>query len=121
MRVEITEALADGSVRFESAAGAARARWHGVARAGQWDVELEIPDEVLAWTALEAATGSISGAGEQARITGRIAGFDPADQLVTLEVANGLALVEIVAPTSEIRVGAWLSFSAELHLYPVSL
>ncbi|WP_410590725.1 hypothetical protein [Amycolatopsis sp. lyj-23] len=120
MRVEITEVPADGSVRFVCPAGSARARWHGPARTGGWDVELDFPAAVSTWTVSDHGTGTLTGSGARTRITGRVAAFDPADGVATIEVSGSLVLVE-VAPPARIQAGDWLSFTAELHLYPVDL
>jgi hypothetical protein len=120
VRVEITEVLAGNSVRFVSSAGAARAQWHGPARTGDWDVELDVPAAVSTWTVSDRGTGTLAGSGAQARITGRVAAFDPADRVATIDVSGSIVLVEVAAAVPRIRAGDWFSFAADLHLYPVN-
>ncbi|MFJ9783428.1 hypothetical protein ACIRSS_27890 [Amycolatopsis sp. NPDC101161] len=120
MRIEITEVLDGGLVRFGSPLGTACARWRGIEPppTGPVDVELEIPDEVRAWAAVPPGEPALSGAGEQILMTAPVAANDGG--VVTLRLGGSVVQAELAAPA--VRPGARLRLTVErLELYPLNL
>ena len=120
MRIEITEILDGGLVRFGSPLGTACARWRGTepARTGPADVELEIPDEVGTWAEVPPGTPALSATGGRIRITARVAAYDSG--VASLLLGGSVVLAELDAPDG--LPGAWLRLTVDrLELYPLDL
>ncbi|MFJ2092138.1 hypothetical protein ACIOEW_23135 [Streptomyces sp. NPDC087901] len=130
MRVEVIQVLAPSHefVRFECDSGTASGRWMGLgpAELGQFDVEIEVPEEVAEWTAVPSGDTSISGGvgrGHAANMVCRVLGFDEGDDsVVGVRVGLDIILIEILNRRSEIPLGGLISFrTPEIQIYPYDL
>ncbi|MCL6736484.1 hypothetical protein [Streptomyces neyagawaensis] len=130
MRVEVLEILdpAQRIVRFRCESGTASGRWMGSAlvEAGRYDVELEVPEEVVEWTAEASGTASLAeaaGTERAALITGQVVGYDDGDDpVVEIRVGPDILLVEIPERRQELLREGFISFRApEIQLYPYDL
>lgn len=129
MRVEVLQVLApsQGIVRFTCESGIATGRWMGAnsAEVGQFDVEIEFPEEVADWTAGPSGVTSLSEAGADSAtlITGRVVRFgDGDDSVVEIRVGSDILLIEIPNRRPELTVEGFISFRApEIQLYPYDL
>lgn len=130
MRVEVLQVLApsQGIVRFRCESGIASGRWMGrnPAKAGQFDVEIEVPEEVAEWTAAPSGGTSLSeamGSEPGSLITGEVVRCgDGDDSVVEVKVGSDILLIEIPNRRSELPVGGLISFrSPEIQLYPYDL
>lgn len=130
MRVEVLQVLApsQGIVRFRCESGTASGRWMGrnPAKVGQFDVEIEVPEEVAEWTAIPSGDTSLSeaiGAESGSLITGEVVRFDDGDDsVVEVRVGSDILLIEIPNRRSELPTEGLISFRApEIQLYPYDL
>ncbi len=129
MRVEVLQVLApsQGIVRFKCESGIASGRWMGSnpAEVGQFDVEIEVPEDVADWTADPSGATSLSEAGAESAtlITGQVVRFDDGDDsVVEIRVGSDILLIEIPNRRSELTVEGFISFRApEIQLYPYDL
>ncbi|WP_144023886.1 hypothetical protein [Amycolatopsis keratiniphila] len=92
---------------------------------GQFNVEIEVPEEVTDWMVVSAAATSLSeaAAGSATLITGRVVRFDEGDDsVVEVRVGSDVLLIEFPNRRSELPVEGFISFQAsEIHLYPYDL
>lgn len=130
MRVEVLQVLdsVQGIVYFRCESGAASGRWMGSnpAEMGQFDIEIEVPEEVAEWAAVPWGVTSLSeaaGAESAALITGEVVRFDDGDDsVVEIRVGADILLIEIPNRRSELPVEGLISFRVpEIQLYPYEL
>ncbi|MBV6700200.1 hypothetical protein [Kitasatospora aureofaciens] len=131
MRVEITRVLdaTTARVAFRCAVGQASGHWAGRAPAapGEFDVELEIPEEIADWTVLGApAAGSIVGdiSGQAGvSITATVGGVGEGDDtVVELRLGSDILLVEAPARRWEVSPGEVVALHVpSVRLYPYDL
>ncbi|MFI6143963.1 hypothetical protein [Streptomyces sp. NPDC051109] len=114
-------------MRFKCESGIASGRWMGPnpAEVGQFDVEIEVPEEVADWTAGPSGATSLSEVGVDSAtlITGRVVKFDDGDDsVVEIRVGSDILLIEIPNRRSELPAEGFISFRAsEIQLYPYDL
>jgi hypothetical protein len=130
MRVEVFQVstLSKGIVRFRCESGVASGRWMGsnLATVGQFDVEIEVPEEVVNWTTTLSGIGCLSeiaGRETATLITGQIIRFDDAgDSVMEIRLGTDVLLIEISDRNFEIPKEGYISFRApEIQLYPYDL
>jgi hypothetical protein len=131
MRVEITRVLdpSEGRVAFRCAVGHASGCWAGSApaRLGEFDVELEIPEDITQWTVLDApAPGSIAGGVEgdpSVSITGTVVDIGEGDDpIVGVRLGPDIILIEAPDRKWEITPGDVVSLRVSVvRLYPYQL
>lgn len=130
MRVDISRILdpSRGIVLFSSGSGSASARWMGAgpAQLGSFDVEIEVPEEVVEWRTATSADTAISGSFESdsnVRIDCEVMSFDAGDDsVVQVRLGSDVLLVEVVSRRSDLSVGDLISFTVpEVQLYPYDL
>lgn len=95
-------------------------------RTGQFDVEIEVPEEVTGWVPATSGVTSLTdsvGTGPGILITGevvRVGGSD--DPVVEIRVGSDIVLTEILDRRSEVPVTGTISFRvSEILLYPYDL
>jgi hypothetical protein len=127
MRVEVLQVLdpSQGIVRFRCEFGVASGRWMGsnLAEMGQFDIEIEVPEEVSEWAAVPSGVTSLAeadGAKSGALITGEVVRFDDGDDsVVEIGVGMDILLIEIPNRRSKLSVKGLVSCQApEMQLYP---
>jgi hypothetical protein len=131
MRIEITRVLdaPAGQVAFRCALGQASGCWTGLAPAqpGEFDVELEIPEEITDWTVLDTPSlGSILGGveGESGvSITGTVVDIGEGDDpVVGVRLGSDIVLIEAPDRKWEIEPGNVVSLNVPIiRLYPYDL
>lgn len=130
MRVEVLRVVdpSRGTVSFTSDFGAASGRWMGPnpARAGQFDVEIEVPEEVTEWATLASDVTALSegaGADPGILITGEVVRVGGSgDPVVEIRVGSDIVLIEIPDRRSEVPVAGMISLRVpEILLYPYDL
>ncbi|WP_329092256.1 hypothetical protein [Streptosporangium sp. NBC_01469] len=128
--MEVLQVLdsSQGIVRFRCESGVASGRWMGSnpAKTGQFDIEIEVPEEVAEWAAVPSGVTSLSeaaGAEPVALITGEVVRFnDSDDSVIEIRVGTAILLIEIPNRRSELSVEGLISFQApEIQLYPYEL
>jgi hypothetical protein len=127
MRIEVLKVVdpPQGVVSFRCESGTANGFWKGSrsAEVAEFDVEIEVPEEVAEWVPSASGSTSLSGITEDAfavLVTGEVVacGSDD-DPVVELRVGAGVILAEITDRRSELSVGDLISFrTPEIHLYP---
>lgn len=130
MRVEVLQVVdhSRGIVSFRCESGVASGRWMGSSPAavGQFDVEIEVPEEVAEWVAAPSGSASLSevvGAESVTLITGEVVkSGDDDDSVVEMRVGSDILLIEISNRRSELPVGGFISLQVpEVQLYPYDL
>jgi hypothetical protein len=96
------------------------------AAVGQFDVEIEVPEEVAEWVAAPSGSASLSevvGAESVTLITGEVVkSGDDDDSVVEMRVGSDILLIEISNRRSELPVGGFISLQVpEVQLYPYDL
>ncbi|MDP9862651.1 MULTISPECIES: hypothetical protein [Streptosporangium] len=117
-----------GTVSFRCESGAASGRWMGEssAKMGQFDVEIEVPEEITEWTEVPSGVTSLSenlDVETAVFITGEVVRFDDGDDsVVEIRVGSDILLIEIPNRRSELPSEGLISFRApEIQLYPYDL
>jgi hypothetical protein len=98
----------------------------GPAQLGSFDVEIEVPEEVVEWRTATSADTAISGSFESdsnVRIDCEVMSFDAGDDsVVQVRLGSDVLLVEVVSRRSDLSVGDLISFTVpEVQLYPYDL
>lgn len=95
----------------------------GIAEVGQFDVEIDVPDEVSAWTEVSSAVTSLSEVDTEILVAGEIAQVGEGDDpVVTIRLGTDLLLVEIPGVKPVPPLAGLLSFQVpEIRLYPYPL
>lgn len=93
---------------------------------GQFDVEIEVPEEVTEWVTAPSSTASLSkvaGTDLVTLVTGEVVKFnDDDDPVVGIRVGSDIILIEIPNLRSELPIKGFISFQVpELQLYPYDL
>ncbi|MEU9131168.1 hypothetical protein AB0D08_24200 [Kitasatospora sp. NPDC048540] len=131
MRVQITRVLeaTPGLVEFRCELGRAVGAWMGstAARHGEFDVEIEVQEEISTWTVLDAPSpGSIvGGAGDasQISITGTVVDIGEADDpVVGIRLGPDVLLIEAPDRKWEVSRGTGVLLNVHaVQLYPIDL
>ncbi|GAB3415302.1 hypothetical protein [Flindersiella endophytica] len=131
MRVEVlrTTEGSQGIVFFRCESGTASGRWMGAdpAGVGQFDVELEIPQEVTDWAPASTNATSLSNAGGaddlDTFVTCEIVQLDHGDDpVVEARLGADILLIEIPHRRSELVAKKLITFRApEIQLYPFNV
>jgi hypothetical protein len=115
-------------VFFTCAAGSAPGRWMGgdPVRTGSFDVEFEIPDDVVEWAPATSAIPAISGrpeAGSAVHIECEVVRVgDGNDSVVEARLGPDVLLVDVLSRRSDLSVGTMISLQVgELRLHPYDL
>lgn len=93
---------------------------------GQFDVEIEVPEEITEWTEVPSGVTSLSenlDVETAVFITGEVVRFDDGDDsVVEIRVGSDILLIEIPNRRSELPSEGLISFRApEIQLYPYDL
>lgn len=130
MKVDVLRILdpSQDVVFFSCESGSAPGRWMGgkPVGSGEFNVEIEIPEEVAEWTAASSGRtviSRVSESGSDVRIECEVVRFDDkADSVVEVRLGSDILLVEILSRRSELSVGALISFQVpEIQLYPYDI
>ncbi|MEU6549746.1 hypothetical protein ABZ915_05550 [Streptomyces sp. NPDC046915] len=128
MRIEVLEILdvERREVRFRSELGEAWGVWQGdgLPGEGQFDVEVDIPEAVTTWLAVEEEIGMLKGGRYRRRVvtlcgTVKTVGED---FVTSVRVGRDIVLVEISKETVLPQPGTSIMFDTpEIQLYPYQL
>ncbi|MER5402830.1 hypothetical protein [Streptomyces sp. NPDC002599] len=128
MRVEVLQVISPERkiVSFMCDFGSAFARWMGVdpVGAGEFNVEIEVPEEVAAWSVTSSDRASISSLDENSNIliVGEVVRFDEGDPVVEVRVGTDIILIEMKHPRDGLSVNGFISFKVpEIQLYPYNI
>lgn len=128
MRIEVLEILdaERREVRFRGELGESWGVWQGddLPGEGQFDVEVDIPEEVTAWLAADEETGMLRGDPYRRRavtLRGTVQAVGE-DLVASLRVGRDVVLVEIAEGTVLPQPGTSITFDTpEIQLYPYQL
>ncbi|MGW7378545.1 hypothetical protein [Streptomyces sp. NPDC054794] len=128
MRIEVLEILdAEGRVvRFRSELGEAWGVWQGgaVPTEGQFDVEVEISEEVAAWLPGVGESDTLTGDGlrrQAVTVRGTVQTVDE-DSVMSVRIGRDIVLVEMADGAVPPQPGAKIKFDTpEIELYPYQL
>ncbi|MEU6990643.1 hypothetical protein ABZ953_08310 [Streptomyces sp. NPDC046465] len=128
MRIEVLEILdaERREVRFRSELGDAWGVWQAddVPSEGQFDVEIDINEEISTWLSDEGDTDRLDGDAshrQAVRVRGTVQTVDE-DSVTSLRVGRDILLVEMANEAVPPQPGSTITFDTpEIHLYPYQL
>ncbi|MEU6990637.1 hypothetical protein ABZ953_08280 [Streptomyces sp. NPDC046465] len=128
MRIEVLEILdaERREVRFRSELGDAWGVWQAdvVPSEGQFDVEVDIPEEISTWLPGEGDADRLDGDPSRRQavtVRGTVQTVDE-DSVTSLRVGRDIVLIEMANETVPPQPGSTITFETpEIHLYPYQL
>lgn len=128
MRIEVLEILdaERREVRFRSDLGDAWGVWQAdaVPSEGQFDVEIDIPEEITTWLPSDGDADMLNGDPSRRQavtVRGTVQTVDE-DSMTSLRVGRDIVLIEMANETVPPQPGSTVTFDTpEIHLYPYQL